>query len=370
MPRMFDILKNRSGGGSAGSWDAKHPREGLSVPAAKDEKRDTRPIAFSKAILKAETKEEKKQENHPLVSKKLISVVKEHGVDNQGKAEEIYESAIHTVETLLDKVRRNENIAQYTDKLNELLNNLFNRLIMGDNILNSVYEERAGAYFLPYHIVNVLILSSVLGLAAGFNKSRLSHLGLASIFYDIGMDSFKNIIEQPRKLESGEMEVVKGHVAKSLEILERAGNINGIVKETVMMHHERALGDGYPAGISSGDINPYAKILGLVDTYEAMTHARPYRDGMNTHNAVKELVGSMRDEFDLDVIKIFVNKMSVYPIGSIIRLETGEIVRVISVKAGSPLRPVVMVLIDADGDNVKERVVIDLSEPNTPLIID
>jgi HD-GYP domain-containing protein (c-di-GMP phosphodiesterase class II) len=182
------------------------------------------------------------------------------------------------------------------------------------------------------------------------------------------MDSLKDIAGQPRALTDSELKLIRGHISKSLETVERIANINYTVKQTIRMHHERVSGNGYPSGIFTDDINPYARILGLVDTYEAMTHNRPHREGMNSHKAVRFLIGSLKGDFDSDVLKIFINKMSVYPIGSTVMLDTGEMAKVISVQPGSPLRPVVMILRGANGENITERTIIDLSKQDVPSI--
>ena len=363
MPRMFDILRGKKEGGDASGGDKK--QRGKKAAPEKS------PLNFPKEILKTLSAEPEEKENQSLVSKKLIFAVKQHGVDNQERADEIYEDAVANIKELLAEIRSSEGPGQARmDKLYELLDTVFNQLVMGDNILFNLCEKKKEEAALPYHIVNVLILSSFIGLNMGFNKSRLSHMGLASIFYDVGMDSFRELAERARPFTAEERERIKGHIGRSLEVTEKIGSINDVVVETICMHHERMSGNGYPFGMRGGDINPYAKILGLADTYEAMTHTRPHREGMNTHKAVRILIGSMKKDFDPDVMKIFINKMSVYPIGSIVTLDTGEVARVISVQPGSPLRPVIMILRDANGVNVKEKIVIDLSKQDFPAIKD
>mgnify|MGYP001569279338 CR=1 FL=1 len=362
MPRMFDILRGKKDGGGPG------PDETHKTEHAAPEKQ---PLSFPKEILKTPSPMQAEKEDHSLVSKKLIFAVKQHGVDNQERADEIYENAVADIKDLLVQINGGEGPDQARmEKLYDLLDTVFNQLVMGDNILFNLCEKNKEEASLPYHIVNVLILSSVIGLSMGFNKSRLSHLGLASIFYDVGMASFKELAQVPRLFTEEERERVNLHIGKSLEIVRKAGSINDVVIETIRMHHERMSGNGYPSGVRGDDINPYAKILGLVDTYEAMTHTRPHRPGMNTHKAVRFLIGSMKSDFDSDVMKIFINKMSVYPIGSIVTLDTDEVARVISVQPRSPLRPVIMMLRDANGVNVKEKIVIDLSMQDFPAIKD
>ncbi|MCX5680004.1 MAG: hypothetical protein NTZ95_05035 [Candidatus Omnitrophica bacterium] len=370
MPRMFDILRGKSGddspedkkeSGSCAKFPDVNKKEEIAAPKS-------HPLSFPKNMLLLDVKKEKSSEDHSIVSKKLISAVKQHGVDDQDKAREIYESAVEIIKVLLSKMRAGDKVSEYMDKLHELLDDVFNQLVMGDNLLRSVYEEKKEEYHLPYHIVNILILSSVLGLNMGFNKSRLSHLGLASIFCDLGMDSLEELVKQPKMLIKEERETVKTHISRSLEIVNSIGVLNEIVKETIATHHERASGNGYPRGIGSEDINPYAKVLGLVDTYEAMTHTRVYREKMSANKAVRALIGPLKNDFDTDVVKVFINKMSVYPIGSIVRLDTGEMARVTSVRPGSPLRPVVMIFRGPSGEKISENNIIDLSRQDFPNI--
>ena len=372
MPRMFDILRGKGGDNSPEKKKEEPSYDEFPQIKKKDEIQGPKsyPLSFPKNILAMEVKKEAAPEDHSIVSKKLICAVKQRGVDNQERARQIYENAVETIKTLLGKARAGEDLYEYMDKLHELLDDVFNQLMMGDNLLNEIYEEAKEEYYLPYHIVNVLVLSSVLGLSMGFNKSRLSHLGLACIFHDLGMDLMKDFVNQPKTLTKENYEVVKTHISRSLEIAGSISILSGVVKETIATHHERASGKGYPRGIRSDDINPYAKILGLVDTYEAMTHTRPYRERINTRKAVRSLIGPLKNDFDTDVMKFFINKMSVYPIGSIVKLDTGDMARVISVQPGSPLRPVVMVFRDSRGENITDMTIIDLFKQDFPSIKD
>ena len=368
MPRMFDMLRGK---GDDESRRKKEKASGKNFPEKEKEKTPSPPrsLNFPKEILKKSEKPKKKPEDHSLLSKKLISAVRRDGVDNQEAAREIYKNAIEIVKRLLAKIKNNEDLNPFMDEIYTLLDRIFNQLVLGDSLLNDIYVEKEDEYFLPYHIVNMLILSLFLGINMGFNKSRLKYLGLASIFCDVGMDVMKEMLSQPRKLTNEEYHIMKTHLAKSLQVIEKIDPVGDVVKETLMMHHERINGSGYPRGLKADEINPYAKIIGLVDTYEAMTHNRSYREGMSAHKTMKVLINTLKDNFDHDAIKLLIDKMSIYPIGSIVRLDTEEVARVVSVRPGSPLRPVVMVLKNAFGQPVKKRIVIDLSKVDSPSIL-
>lgn len=363
MTRLYDILRNKAT--SEETQDSQTKKDD-NASASKEDANP--PLSFSRAIIKIETKKSKKNNEFSLVSKKLISEVKKYGVDNQEKSKEIYVAGLGTIRFLLGKVAAGEELLPYLDKIYSLLDDIFNQLVLGDSILDNIYENRQGEYYLPYHIVNTLTLSTLLALNMGFNKSRLSHLGLAIVFYDLEMESYREITSLPRELVEEEHALIRAHIPKGLKLLEKISGISEVVKETIQQHHERINGKGYPTGMKSSDINPYAKIIGLVDTYEAITNARPHRQAMNAHQAVRFLLGPLKDYFDADVMKVFINRMSVYPIGSMIRLDTQELARVINVHPGFPLRPVVMIIQDASGKPAKERRIIDLSKEESLFI--
>lgn len=289
----------------------------------------------------------------------------------QELAEKIYSSAIETIETLLTKIRNNEDLNPYMKKVEALIDEICRHFQSGNALLHILYKNRQkNKYFLLYHIANLLIVCLFLGLNMGFEKSKLKSLGLASIFCDVGMDSLRRISLLPRKVTEEEYDLIKTHIAKSLKVAERivSLNTNLEVKQAIQFHHERADGSGYLHGIKSDSIKLYAKIIALADVYEAMTHERSYRSKFQPHQTLIILIRSLKDKFDCAVIKALINSMSIYPIGSKVKLDTKELAEVIDVRANSPLRPVVRILEDASGRPIKEKIIMDLSQENSPSI--
>lgn len=373
MPRMFDLLRG-SGEPDKNNDPAKQEKK---IPEDQVVKADLpptpppkdAPVNFPKAMLHNEHKSDQ-PDDYSLVSQKLIAAVRQHGVDNADSASKIYNDAVATIKALLDKSKTTEDLSEFAPRINETLDNIFNQLLLGDNLLDNVYKAKQEDYYLPYHIVNVLILSFAIGLSMKFNKSRMDDLGKAVIFSDTGLDELRDIVTKPRKLTEEEKCWVEAHIAKSLKFAERVAPLDDAVKEAIQMHHERDNGKGYPRGLQKNTISPYAKIIGVVDTYEALTHKRNYIDEMGAHKAIKLLLGSLREYFDMDVMKAFINRMSVYPVGSLVLLNTKEIAKVVSVHPGSPLRPIVMITQDASGKPSKENTIIDLSVQDFPTIQD
>ncbi|MBN1872455.1 MAG: HD domain-containing protein [Candidatus Omnitrophica bacterium] len=371
MPRMFDILNGKAGTAEPSNkkvfkkTSSDSDAETENVP--KNRKSKQANMVFSK---QSPIKTGSIAAASPLLSDKLMSSIRNRGIDDEERTAGIYGDTVAAVENLIDSVRKSRDIRFHLEELNDTLDKIFTQLVMGDGLLTYLYTDVSDKYYLPYHISNVLILSTTLGLKMGLNKSRLSYLGYASIFYDIGIDSYKEIICLNRALNAFERVLVKEHIDKSMEVVEGVQEIDGVVKDAILMHHERENGNGYPKSMKSEQINTYAKILALVDTYESMTNARNYRKAMKSHEVVKLLLNSFRGDFDTDVMKAFIDKMSIYPIGSMVKLDTGEVARVIGVQQGSPLRPVVMVLHDKLGKQKKAPKVIDLSKQDQPEIVE
>jgi HD-GYP domain-containing protein (c-di-GMP phosphodiesterase class II) len=364
---MFDILRNKDN--NKDKQKDTLPQTGVADKEEKSKECASQPLSFSRAILSAKTDREKKAEdktenekieNQFLVSKKLIATVKEHDLDSQAKSKEVYQNAVGVIKFLLEKIRVDEDLNPYMDKIQGLLDDMFNQLVLGNSILANIYERESDEYHLPYHIMNVFLLSSFIALNMGFNKSRLSHLGLACIFYDVGLDAFKGIVFSPKKFDESEHRLIQTHISKSLCVAKKL-NLNDTVKESISMHHERVNGKGYPDALCDNTINSYAKIIALADTYEALTNNRPYREAQDGHKALCYILGFLKDYFDPGVVKAFINKMSIYPIGCIVKLSTQELARIVGVQPGSPLRPVAMIIRDAAGKPVQEIKTIDLS---------
>jgi len=128
----------------------------------------------------------------------------------------------------------------------------------------------------------------------------------------------------------------------------------------ILQHHEREQGQGYPAGLSEGDIHDYALIVGIADTYEAMTHSRPYKEKSPPNIAIVNIINSGKELFPNRAIKALVSRIGLYPVGTWVELNTGEICKVIKINPDSPLRPVISILKDKDKNEFRDIKVVDL----------
>jgi HD-GYP domain-containing protein (c-di-GMP phosphodiesterase class II) len=193
----------------------------------------------------------------------------------------------------------------------------------------------------------------------GFSKDKLFELGLSALFHDIGMFLVPDdILRKPDRLTQEESDAVRKHPEMGRDILSIRGGSYPWLSEVVYQHHEREEGQGYPRGLRGDRIHEYAKILGIVDTYEAMTHNRPHRRAIS----VRELIESKNQQFAPRIIKVFLEQISLYPIGSYVKLNNKSLAKVIDTNDHQPLRPVVNVLFDSQGNRMKADQIVNLKD--------
>ncbi|MCD6277846.1 HD-GYP domain-containing protein [candidate division WOR-3 bacterium] len=207
--------------------------------------------------------------------------------------------------------------------------------------------KNIGSYTLN-HSVNVCVLSIAVGLKLGLNRRDIAELGIAGLFHDIGkVDIPDEIIEKPEPLTEEEFEQIKKHPylgAERVILLKGMKNIPAFAVRGILEHHIDYNGKGYPE-INIDKPSLFARIIRVVDTYDAMTTPRVYQKKPYTpENALKYIISKKGEVFDPIVVDAFVEMMGVYPPGSVVELDTGEIGIVIS--------PTTVVIIDKHGKEI------------------
>jgi HD-GYP domain-containing protein (c-di-GMP phosphodiesterase class II) len=208
----------------------------------------------------------------------------------------------------------------------------------------------------------------MLGLTYGYGKDELMTLGLGALLHDIGKTKVPlDVLRKPGKLSEAEFAEIKKHAEYGYLMLKDEPNVPLLAAHCAYQHHERLNGSGYPRGITGEAIHEYARWIGLVDSYDAMTTHRVYRSAMLPHEALEVLFTGAGTLYDQEKIALFRDKIALYPLGVTVRLNTGEIAVVVDLNASAAHRPIVRVLENADGETVPPYE-IDLSKKLTILI--
>ncbi len=194
------------------------------------------------------------------------------------------------------------------------------------------------------NLVNVGILATKVGSGLGYYGAELQRLALAGLVHDIGIFAVpQNLLTKTGRLTPDERALVEQHPRLGYGVIERLGAEYAWLAEVVLQAHERGRGQGYPQHLKGREINELAQIIGLVDIFDALVSPRPYRRRLLPHEAIRELLNTERTAFPREIMKGLVEQLSVYPLGTKVRLNSGEEGVVVRITPAYPSRPVLCV---------------------------
>lgn len=219
-----------------------------------------------------------------------------------------------------------------------------------------------------YHVVNISIMALAMGLGLGYERSHLLELGVAAFIHDIGSKNF-NILDKKDVFSDDEFNRIKVHPSEGALTLGKIdANLSQKILDAVKQEHERADGSGYPDGLVSDEINEYAQIIGLADVYEALMHNRPYRDKYTSIDTIRIILKNKK-LFSGKVVKALIEAFGIFPVETLVQLNTKEIGVVVKRNQELISRPVVDIIIDPYGKESKQPKRINLAD-NPVIYID
>lgn len=194
----------------------------------------------------------------------------------------------------------------------------------GDAMCNMLDIKKYDDYTY-FHSVNVGILATMVGCAMRFSQEQLRDLALAAMLHDIGKRFIPvEVLNKEEELGEEEKAVLRTHPKQGADFLRDKFNFSVYVNQGVMQHHEWYNGHGYPLGRMKEEIPIFARIIALVDVYDALTTNRMYRPAISNSEAVEYLMGSSGRQFDPEILDVFLHKIAIYPVGAQVRLSDGS----------------------------------------------
>ncbi len=273
---------------------------------------------------------------------------------------DVYLRAIDEYEHLATSVVQGEEVDR--TKIDSMVNLLLERIKEGKSemiqliLMGGRIERKIAA-----SVINVTILSAIMGTVLKFTSHRLIQLATGALLHDIGMVKVpKAILKKKEKLSQDELNQIHTHPIHSYRIASKELKYPEEIGVIPLQHHERWDGQGYPRKLRGEDITLSARIVAVADAYIAMINNRPHRNSMIGYNAMKSVLNDNGSHFDPKILKVFLESMGIYPIGSIVPLNNSAIGRVVQTRAEAPLRPAVELIVDEYGNRLGEREVLDL----------
>ncbi len=213
------------------------------------------------------------------------------------------------------------------------------------------------------HPVQVASLSILMGRKMGCKETDLSNLGLAALLQNIGYVVLPSgMMDEPASLTAIEEHEVHQHAQYGYQILNEYASVAPEIVMTILDHHERWDGSGYPRGLKSGDISLHTRIIAITDTYYALVSRRPHRQSHLPHEAIEFIMAYSGELFDPELVRLFTKLVPLYPTGIMVNLNTGESGIISDAKPGFIGRPVVRICIDKDLKELTKPYDMDLTE--------
>ena len=274
-------------------------------------------------------------------------------------AKEIYASCERAIQQSLENLRIEGEID--TQKLTGAVTSMTESIQRNPDammLLNTLRQK--GGYELG-RAMDTSILMITFGRFLQYPKDRLEVLGLAGMLLDVGKTKLPDsVLKKQDMLSPEEYEQVKAHVMHSVELVRAARDIPQDVDEIILTHHERQDGTGYPNGLKGDEIPIDGGIAALVDSFSALTSSRPYAEQASPSNALS-LMHKLRGKlFHEALVEQFIQCIGIYPVGSAVELNTGEVALVIAQNLVRRLQPRVMVILDPDWKAIHPQKILDL----------
>lgn len=211
------------------------------------------------------------------------------------------------------------------------------------------------------HAIGCSTLAAAFGRHMGFEGDAIVSLAAGGLLMDVGKSQLpEELLSRDGPLNDDEWDIARQHVDEGVAILDHSGVVDNEVRDMVATHHERFDGTGYPAGLAGTEIPLAGRMAAIIDTYHAMSTPRPYRAAVSQHVALRELYAGRDREFQGELVEQFQACLGVYPTGTLVELNTGEVAIVMVQNQSRRLQPRVAILTRPDKTHLDDFLIVDL----------
>lgn len=269
------------------------------------------------------------------------------------RAKVIKEEANRVVTDLMNDVRLGKQVE--TEKATHVVGGMVNSVLNNKHALMSLSRIKQKDEYTFMHSISVCVLLISYCKTIGLDRVTMNQVGIGGLLHDIGkMKVSQEILNKADELSDDEFEEMKRHVPEGTKLLEQMPDIPSPALIVASQHHERWNGSGYPNGLKGDEISLFGQMSAIVDVYDAITSNRVYHKRIEPGDALKNIYEWRGRHFNNDIVQNYIRCVGIYPIGTLIRTESGYLGIVIEQGQKDMLRPRVRLIF-----NIKKDVFIN-----------
>ena len=310
------------------------------------------------------------EEYHAQMHEQITALADKHQIilnpqtslkDEIQQAKTVHAQAHIVVHHLMSDIRMGKQIE--LAKISPVVENITDSIFRNKDACISLLRIRNKDEYTFQHSVSVCALLVAFSRELGYEKEVILEAGIGGLLHDIGkMKVPDSILNKPGALTESEFSIMKSHAALGREVLTQT---EGMPKTAIVItgqHHERYDGTGYPDKIQKDEISKFGQMAAIVDVYDALTSDRVYHKGMDPTAALKKLFEWSKFHFNAELVQRFICLIGIYPVGSLVKLESGVLAVVINPGIESLLRPIVRTVYDIKHERYVTPRDVDLSK--------
>lgn len=269
------------------------------------------------AEVDASLQDKMEQEVARVDGEQSVSVAEE-----ANRAQALFKEATSVIRHLMEDVRLGKQVE--IEAIDPMAERMVQSVFRNHHALTGISRIKTKDEYTFMHCVSVAGLLVTFARDRGLSEQEIHNVAIGGLLHDIGKTLVPNqVLNKPGKLSEQEFEVMKDHVTHSKDILQETLGITQTSMNVALMHHERMDGTGYPLGLSGEKINLVGRMSAIVDVYDALTSVRVYKNAWEPTVALKKLLEWSPDHFDRELVNYFIRCLGIYPVGSLVELESG-----------------------------------------------
>lgn len=282
--------------------------------------------------------------------------------EERAYAASVQHDASRLVTDIMHDVRLGKQIE--VERVGHVVNNMVSSIFRNPHALLSLGRIRQMDRYTFEHSIGVAVLMISFARELGLERSVIQEIGVGALLHDIGkLKVPDHILNKPGRLTDDEFVIMRRHVEYSRELLEQTGEVSATAIAVAAQHHERYDGSGYPNKLSGDAISTYGQMAAIVDVYDAISADRCYHKGEPPTMVLRRILEWSKFHFNQPLVHQFIRCVGIYPVGSLVRLESGRLAIVMEPGEKGPLYPVVRVVYDTNRNRFIDTHDIDLSNP-------